>query len=149
MGMYTELNIGVKFRTDTPSAVIDALLFMVLAEGDAKRPASPSICHPLFEAERWTWMLRSEGSYYFDRVAYRAMEFDEITGAWFLSVATNIKNYSDEWQHFIDFIAPWIETDGFIGTYRYEADDAPTLLYAADRRVIWQQVTPPGPGRLE
>lgn len=46
-----------------------------------------------------------------------------------LSVYSSFKNYDDEIAKFLDFIRPWIETDGFIGYMRYEDHDDPTLIY--------------------
>jgi hypothetical protein len=130
--MYTELSIGVEFRKDTPPDVINTISSM--AEGDGR---SHGIDHPLFQTERWGWMLRYGGSYYFDTKPHLSWAKDEITNTWHLTFGTNIKNYSNEWEHFLDFIAPHLKTDGYIGTYRYEESAAPTLLYAEGGCIRW------------
>lgn len=131
MGMYTELSLAVEFKENLPEPVVSALTYMVREDDAVPRPENlPD--HPLFQTERWDWMLRSGGSYYFDARPFCRWEYDDIAGAWFLTFCTNIKNYRSEWEHFVDFIAPYLtyESRKFIGHYRYEEDEEPTLLYA-------------------
>jgi hypothetical protein len=40
-----------------------------------------------------------------------------------------LKNYALEIENFLDFISPYVETDGFIGYYRYEESENPALIY--------------------
>lgn len=128
MGMYTELNIGIQLLSDTPPEVIETLKTMAKGEGKT------TIKHPLFETERWTWMLEA-GSAYFDGPSSCLFQFDEFSGAWALSLRSNIKNYSNEWQKFLDWLGPHIGTKGYIGTYQYEEAELPTLLLAAGGKV--------------
>lgn len=129
--MYTEVAIGVEFKEDAPKSVIDILSWMADPDADDK-PQPPVTDHALFKTERWTWMLRSGGSYYFDAQPSLVWRYDDISRSWFLTVWTNIKNYSSEWQAFLDFIGPHLCYDyrRFIGYYRYEEEEDPTLLYA-------------------
>lgn len=123
MGMYTELNIGVNLRSDTPENIIDILKHMLEDDED--------VCttdHPLFETERWRFMLRCD-SYYFDGHTDSSMVKDNISGEYELNVRCNIKNYDDEIEQFLDFIQPYLESDGFLGYKRYEEFDDPTLIY--------------------
>jgi len=124
MGMYTELNIGVELKKDTPDQIIKILDYMVKGEGEYTKTD-----HNMFNTSRWDWMLRSGGSYYFDGKPQLSWHKDEITGSYFLSVRTNIKNYSSELEEFLDFIVPYIDTVGYLGTYRYEENENPTLVY--------------------
>lgn len=126
MGMYTELAIGVEFKEDVPEEVVAAISSMV----DGNRVEGYD--HPLFSKPRHAMMLRSGGSYYFAAQPCLRWKHDDISRSWFLTVWTNIKNYEDEWEAFLDFIAPHIEERGYIGHMRYEEDDEPTLLYAED-----------------
>ena len=132
MGMYTEVAIGVEFKEDVPQAVVDVLSWMADKDTaiDAAPPPLPD--HPLFKTDRWKWMLRSGGSYYFDAQPCLVWRKDDIGRCWFLTVWTSIKNYSNEWRLFLEFVAPHLayEDRKFIGHYRYEEDDDPTLLYA-------------------
>lgn len=129
MGMYTELNLGVNFRKDTPQNIIDILKYML---GDSPvrfeyiKPQLPE--HPLFETERWAIMLVCD-SYYFDGQTDSSIHYDDISESYYLNVRCNLKNYSSEIEHFLSFIQPYLYTDGFIGYTRYEEDDDPTLIY--------------------
>lgn len=134
MGMYTELNIGISLKSVTPPKIIDILKGMTNNSDDAITPDD----HPLFQTDRWTWMLRGD-SYYF-AVSHCNFEFDDISKRWYLTVTASIKNYCEEWQKFLDWIGPHIDTDGYIGTYRYETDDVPTLLFAEAGKVRWKTV---------
>lgn len=138
MGMYTELSIGIELKSDTPKAVIDVLEYMARG-GDTV----PAYGHPLFETDRWDWMLRSGGSYYFDAKPSLYFGHDDIPNAWFLSVRTNIKNYCSEWEKFLDWLCPFIDTQGYLGTYRYEESDDPTLVYKIGNEIVWHSVTGP------
>ncbi len=135
MGMYTELYLGIDLKPETPPRVIEILKAMIdlTAENMTDLPE-----HPFFKTERWHWCLKSGGSYYFDAQPHCLFEYDDITKGWHLTFGTNIKNYTREWESFVDWIAPWInEEDGHIGHYRYEEDDMPTLLYARKGVVHW------------
>lgn len=124
MGMYTELAIGVRFKEDAPDTVIAAIQSMV--DGGSVE----GLDHALFGKPRHRMMLRSGGSYYFDAQPCLVWRHDDIARSWFLTLWTNIKNYEGEWEAFLDFIAPHIDDQGYVGHMRYEEEDHPTLLYA-------------------
>lgn len=126
MGMYTEINLAVRLRKDTPQGVIDTLTQMTTPDG---KPQPHD--HPFFKTGRWTWCLTSGGSYYFDATPMRSFRYDDIGGFWALTVITNIKNYTGEWQHLLDWLSPYLDEpqDGdYFGTYRYEESDLPDLI---------------------
>lgn len=57
--------------------------------------------------------------------------------------AEALPRYDHEWEHLIDWLKPFIETEGHIGHYRYEGSELPTVLYHDGRDVHWLKVTPP------
>ncbi len=134
MGMYTELNVAFRIRGSAPTSITETIKSMVTGEG---RNFTQGAQHPLFARAkdgqyktRWAWMLKSGGSSYFHgvcQVALEECEYDD--GAFEFSVRTNIKNYDQEWELFLDWIVPYIEGNGYIGTLRYEEADEPTLLF--------------------
>lgn len=126
MGMYTELVLGVNLRSDTPENVIDILYYMLAGTCNIIAPETTD--HPLFQTERWRFMLTCD-SYYFDGHTDSSMERDDISHEYELNVRTNLKNYDNEIRLFLDFIRPYLVTDGFLGYTRYEEDDDPTLIY--------------------
>lgn len=124
MGMYTELNIGVALKPDTPKEIIDILEYM-LGNTDIK-PSVPD--HPFFNTMRWSMLFVCD-SYYFDGFTDSAMQFDDIDEMYHLNVRSNLKNYDDEIDKFLNFIQPYLDTKGFLGYRRYEEDETPTLIY--------------------
>lgn len=123
MGMYTELNIGVNLRSDMPENIVNVLKYML---NDIDKVEPPD--HPLFRTKRWHMMLVCD-SYYFDGRTDSSMMIDRINHEYRLNVRCNFKNYDDEIKLFLDFIQPYLETDGFLGYMRYEEYDDPTLIY--------------------
>ena len=86
MGMYTELNIGVDLAPSTPDNVIKILDYMLGDEEvDVETPD-----HPLFQTERWRYMLMSD-SYYFDGRTDSSITYDVITKRYNLNVRCNLK----------------------------------------------------------
>lgn len=124
MGMYTELNIGVEFKKDTPQDILNAVQYMI----DNNYSQEFNKDHELFQTSRWDWMLRSGGSYYFDTKPSRSFLLDDVTETYFLSFVTNIKNYDNEWEKFLDYISPYVANQGYVGTYRYEEEEYPSLV---------------------
>lgn len=140
MGMYTELNISIEFKKETPQYVIDAMDIMADKNEIVRHLPNAIIHEPLFRTDRWRWMLHSD-SYYFSGSQSLIWKFDKIADAWFLTVRSNLKNYCNEIELFLKFIAPWIaESEYFIGYMRYEVFEHPTLLYARNGAIITRQV---------
>lgn len=132
--MYTELSIGIRLKVNTPKEIIDILQKMLTADEEFLT----NIIHPLFKTDRWWWMLQSSGSYYFHRQTNTIFKFDKIINSYFLSFTTNIKNYGSEFEHFLDFISPYIDTKGYIGTYQYEEMEEPYLLYNINGKIYFK-----------
>lgn len=57
-----------------------------------------------------------------------------------VNIRANLKNYDNEIDKFLHWLAPYIDTEGFIGYTRYEEYDDPTLIYIDDRDVIYKGV---------
>lgn len=130
MGMYTELNMAVALKGDTPQNIIDILAYMV---GDSEeKPETPD--HPLFGDTRWDIMLGCD-SYYFDGDTNSVLRKDEGINHYYLTIRSNFKNYGDEIRLFLHFIHPYITdvNNCFIGYFRYEEDAKPTLIYSVSR----------------
>lgn len=134
MGMYTELNIGVKI-CPTPT-VVQKLNYML-----GKDTEDVHIDHLLFtDQTRWEYMLLCD-SYYFDGQADSKLFVDDLIPdepMYFLNVRCNLKNYNEEIEKFMDWLCPYIETEGFLGYKRYEEDDNPTLIYKENGEIIYE-----------
>lgn len=120
MGMYTELHLNARLLETTPPEVLDILRYMV-GETSVIPKMTPE--HPLFSTERWGFMLRCD-SYYFAADTHSTLRYDDIAKTNFLCVRTNLKNYDQEIERFVDWITPYLdEFDGeFLGFMRYEID---------------------------
>lgn len=129
MGMYTRLDLNVRFKLGTPADVIDELDRMVRGEG-ALRDG------------RWGWMLKSS-SYYHDNINHASLIREELSGEWKLSVCCDLKNYESVIEEFCDWIAPHVETDAIAGYKRYEENAAPDLLWFVDGKAFWFTPTLP------
>ena len=126
MGMYTELHFNSALRRDTPAEIIAILEFMTSGKG--RPPLLPN--HPLFQSERWEYMLHSD-SYYFDADTVSTLRFDDIAKSYYLCIRCNLKNYDNEIKKFIDWVIPHLDKceGAFLGFSRYEEMEIPTLIY--------------------
>lgn len=130
MGMYTELHLNAALKEDTPQAILDVLRFMVGAE-DTEPVMIPN--HALFSKGRWRMMLNCDSAY-FDAPTRSEVIRNVRHGYTTLSVRCNLKNYEDEIETFLDWIDPWLakEPGEFLGFYRYEESEQPTLIFKQD-----------------
>ena len=71
-------------------------------------------------------------SYYFDGTTNSKIVFDDISKCYKVNIRANLKNYDDEIEKFLIWLAPYMDTLGFIGYTRYEEYDDPTLIYIDD-----------------
>ncbi len=147
MGMYTEL----RFFAEMPRP-IDCQVEMVLSHlvGPwCEYPYEPP-AHPFFECSRWLSIAKMD-SYYFNADTHSSFRFDEVANSHFLTIQSNLKNYDSEIEKFIDWITPHcrgigpLDEDGepygdgfpgtFMGYYRHEEDEIPTLIHHDGRKV--------------
>jgi hypothetical protein len=136
MGMYTELNISVEIAPC--DEVIQKLRYM-LGELDIDEV---EMSHPLFQTERWDYMLCSD-SYYFDMQTDSKLYRDDLyvnDPMYFLNVRCNLKNYCNEIELFLDWLCPYILTEGYIGYKRYEESYDPTLIYKENGEIKYKTV---------
>lgn len=127
MGMYTEFHFNVELKTDTPQSVLDILKFMLDPKAESAQPPVPE--HPFFDSERWRWLFVMD-SYYFAADTHSTLRFDDLAQSHFLCVRSNIKNYNQEIERFVNWIMPWVyaQEGGFLGFHRYEESEDPVLI---------------------
>ena len=130
MGMYTELHFNAELKGNVPKNVIDTLKYMINKHNDIDFDPSQVFKHQLFSTDRWPVMLQCD-SYYFSADTNSTLRYDDIAKSYFLCIRSNLKNYDGEIEHFIDWIHPYLdELEGdYLGHYRYEEDDIPTLIF--------------------
>jgi hypothetical protein len=129
MGMYTEFHFNAELKQDVPLSVVGILKYMVENNPrDTLQFVLPD--NPLFGDTLWRFMLQCD-SYYFDADTHSTLRYDQIANAWILCIRCNLKNYSHEIESFIEWIKPYLnkEPGDFLGFYRYEETETPTLIY--------------------
>ena len=127
MGMYTEFHFNAELKEDTPEDVLGLLRYMT---GETRDRPDKTPDHELFETGRWFLMLCCDSAY-FDMSTASGLHRSGTFSFWYLSIRTNFKNYDNEIDKFLDWIHPYLNKDDaeFLGFYRYEDDENPTLIY--------------------
>ena len=135
MGTYTEINVCFDLHRNTSKEIVN-ILHSLINGTDA-----PTILpeHEFFKCDRW-YMVACCDSYYFDCSTNSKMIFDTNSKTWKVNIRANLMNYDSEIKHFLDWLAPYIETNGFIGYTKYEEFEDPTLIYIEDDRAVFKGV---------
>lgn len=129
MGRYTELDLKVAIKDDP--IVVDILKDL---STDGSLTVKNRLNHPFFKTTRCD-MIGWCGSYYFDGQPYIQFRYDKIAKCWFLTTCFNLKNYDQEIEKFLDWLCPFILTDGYLGTYWYEEALEPMNIYKIDGKI--------------
>lgn len=125
--MYTELVLGVDLFRNTPEEVIDILEYMI--EGNLTDVRSGISNHPLFKTNKWRSMLRCYSIYFGGDTISKLVKPSYSFDMYHLSVRSNIENYESEIELFLNWLNPYIDTNGFIGYMKDETFDDPYLIY--------------------
>lgn len=135
MGMYTQLTLNVRLKPNC--WLYNVLNLMMENDVDDDSYKSTEIKsyikygklgnHSLFRTDRWKWMLYGSSAY-FEEWAEPKLSYNEESEELNFSCCFNIKNYENEIQLFLDFLAPFILNRGQIGTYRYEEWEEPAIV---------------------
>lgn len=127
MGMYTELFLQLKLKDDLPTEIVQTLRYML--DNDCGAPKEPP-----FDASRWNWMLRCSSHYHYP---YAHSFLDEPTyngDSYHFFVRCDFKNYSGELEGFLEWIAPYVETQDlhYQGHWMYEGMEHPKRIIFND-----------------
>jgi hypothetical protein len=127
MGMYTEMLLTCDLKRDTRKDIIEWLEAMVDSskEWDDVEKLSPN---EMVDTRFREGLLG--GSYYFYGQPMMEFEYDKISKTYHLTVLTNIKNYDNDIERFMNLIIPFIKAfeDEMLGYVRYEEDKLPTAM---------------------
>lgn len=131
MGQHTEIDFNSGIKEGSPRLVFDILNYMVRNTKNRPRVLPK---HPLFLTDRWQIMLICD-SYCFDADTHSTFRRGKF-GSWYLCIRSNLKNYCNEIELFIDWVMPYLyqEEGNFLGFYRYEETKKPTLIYYTEIR---------------
>ena len=140
MGMYTELILGCEFSKNTPDVLIKALDHVInYPEEEVDMNVQK------FIREYDLNYLLFGSSYYFGVNRSSAMFWkDTIDNSYHISTRSNIKNYTNQIEKFLEYIKPYVERgSGYehrIYAYvQYESDEFPTV-YAWDGRYEFDEI---------
>ena len=126
MGMYTAFVFNARLKDSVPDTVLQVLGHMT--GGDSYWGVLPN--HPLFQTQRWDFMLRCDSAY-FPLGGCAQLETDDFAqGQTLLHVRSSFKNYHGEIDKFLDWIEPY--TEAAVGYHQYEEADAPTWIQLGD-----------------
>lgn len=121
MGMYTGLKLKCELDPTMENEWRPVLTYMLISSND--RPKIDfEMDHPLFGTDRWEWMLRGTS-------AYLEPEFgvdSRLEGNNF-QCSFNIKNYSSEIDHFLDWIGQFVSIL-HEGKWQYEEMEKPAKV---------------------
>lgn len=125
MGMYTELIFGARLKKLT-QLEIDALKWMC---GNIEKPKKLHN-HEFFECYKSDYLFNF-CSCYFLEISKPIFKF--FDGDWFLTTRSNLKNYENEIEKFLDWIKPFIDSgsgkNDLYAIVTYEEDLKPTLYF--------------------
>ena len=133
MGMYTEFVFGVSLLSTTPGNVLDILNYLVNSEEFNYKKELPN--HVFFKCDRYK-AIATCSSYYFgcsESVSRFDYLPDSISKEYILSIRSNLKNYDNEIEKFVDWIRPYVSsgsgTNDLLGYKLYEESIVPYLFY--------------------
>lgn len=122
MSDFTELIFGARLKKDTPKSVIDTLLYMV------NRGNKPTKIE--FEAD---WIFNCASYYFGVCKPVNKMWFDDISNQYVISIRSNIKNYENDIEKFLEWIKPYIDSGSgereMYAIVIFEYAKEPTIYY--------------------
>ena len=129
MGMYTELIFGAALKESTPDNVINIIKKMV----DRNLNIDVELPNHVFFNTKWGSSIMRMTSYYFPGTHSPTFWKDDISKLWYLHFRSNIKNYDNEIDKFLDWIKPYIIKGSgrrnFYAIVTYEESEIPTIYY--------------------
>lgn len=133
MGYYTEFVFGCKLREDTPEDVITIVARLCHGIGNFHDLRLPD--HEFFRCDRWRFIACCS-SYYFGGPNVSECTVDEHYNEHRISIRSNLKNYKEEIQKFVDWIKPYVDQGagkrGLLGYAMYEGSSEPQMFYLYD-----------------
>ncbi len=124
MGTYTELVLKCRLKRDMPKEALDVFDYLF---GLGEKPATlPK--HNFFSLPRWELVGRCSSYYHHPEAVNSYTE-------WRIFSRSDLKNYDDEIENFLDWAKPYIYSAsdrGCIGWTWYEEANEPTLIFEGE-----------------
>lgn len=131
MGMYTELILGCTLKEETPKICIEALDCVINNKSLDNHPKKDEI--ERFIEHYDLQYLFCSSSYYFGAChPTRFFNFNRIRNKWIIITRSNLKNYRNQIENFLDYISDYVDCgsgyDNDIYAYvQYEESPFPTI----------------------
>lgn len=138
MGDYTEFCFDAELvPLDKEHNIVDVLQSMTdytLISLTSSHPKSFSIPdHNFFKCDRWRWLMLSDSAYFPHETTSKVFMSNS---RWHVSIHSNIKNYNNEIEKFLDWIMPYVDVDrredDCLGFYRHQYTREPTIIYYSE-----------------
>ena len=133
MGHYTEFVFGVSLKSTTPKEVI-AILDYLVNNVELDKDLSYTN-HEFFKCSRFI-AIATSSSYYFgysESLSAFSGTADNISKEYLLSIRSNLKNYDNEIDKFVDWIRPYVNSGSgskeLLGYKSSEQSVIPYLFY--------------------
>lgn len=126
MGMYTELVLKCEVKSNIPPVVTSILEY--LFNGGEHPEELPH--DEFFLCPRWHMIGRCN-SYYHHPAALSSF----VDG--YLFSRSDLKNYDNEIQKFLNWVAQYLDNDGVIGWVWYEEEEKPSLIYLGNNSITY------------
>jgi hypothetical protein len=127
---WNELVLACDLKTDVPQIAIDVLDFLVKPPSDTPTQAISPPDHHFFTFEAWPWLLDGRTNY-FPGDSFALLRSDEKEPHTFRFTArTMVRGGEEMIAAFLHWLAPYCETQGFVGYTRCdETSDWIDLIY--------------------
>ena len=132
MGMYTELVLKTCIKDDIDDKILSVIMFLF---GGGICPTDLP-AHSFFDCPRWEVVGRGSSFYHHPRNVSSFCV--SCGGGKYLFSRSDLKNYDNEIELFLDWFSPLCEADedACVGWYWYESEDRPTLLIMSEGKIV-------------
>lgn len=127
MGDYTQLRLQCDIKKECKE-VISILNSMIEYDYD-NIPSCELTSHPVFTDSRFGLIFHCTSAYFDNECS---TTFENLH----LDTVFDLKNYNNTIQKFLNWLAPYIESEGQIGEYMYEYWDKPQPIIKKDNVVF-------------
>lgn len=155
MGMYTKFNVILPIKNDTPKNIKEILIDIVDNGGNKiEKIIEDGILTNDFELPKHDLFKNSNrlfcakcSSYYFTGTSNSAIKYNDLIGdsihnRMVLHIDCDFKNYENEIDLFLDFVAPYIDEKYriLLGYSICEDTDEPTLYFINNGKIEIQEI---------
>jgi hypothetical protein len=140
MGMYTKFNVILPIKRNTPTIIKEIIIDIIdngeekINCGELKKPN-----HKFFNSD---YFAPHNNSFYFTGTSNTKIKYCSVinkNNEFVLHIDCDFKNYDDNINNFLDFIAPYVKSNyepRFLGYSLYEECINPILYYLTPNNKI-------------